>query len=520
MPPRIVTISDHVDCPTGFGVQHRHLAFALAHAGFEVHALGLWDTRPLARISAQAPATMSQPPCHSEPAESLARAKRGQPFRGADQRHKASCVGGANSPERCFDKLSMTERGHVSFAETTPELVAVTRYPAGLGVEDHRRAWPMYRELLRPDLVITLGDFEMFRHLNDESPRNFAWCHWLPIDALPYPDRDHAAMLRYDHLVLMSRFGLGVVRPHLEGRVPLHYIPHGVDVRAFRPHDDPLALRRRWSRRLGVELRPDDFVLIARDTNQWRKQQPLLLEALAMLPRDVKLLLHCAPVAHPRANGWDLPHLARLYGVADRAIFTAGPFGVLPSGSPHPAPASEGAAEGTLAEARTPNLTPEELAELDNLSDLRVSATAGEGFGVVTIEAMACGTPTLITNYATSSELLLGIAPGGSPFAGSSPPAHSAQHPTPREAILDRFGPAGELLRVAAWTVEQARHLFRPVPDATDLAARVLALRDDRGRLARYGVAGLRRVLAHYTLGRVATDWAALARRVLAERVR
>ncbi len=245
MPPRVVTVSDHVDCPTGFGVQHRLLAFALAHAGFEVHSLGLWDTRPLA---------------------------------------------------------------------ATPE--GVVRYPAGLGVEDHRRAWPMYRELLRPDLVITLGDFGMFRHLNEEPSRDFAWCHWLPVDALPYPARDHAAMLRYDHLVLMSRFGLEVVRPHLEGRVPLHYIPHGVDVRLFRPHEDPLALRRRWSRRLGVELRPDDFLLIARDTNQWRKQQPVLLDALARLPRDVKLLFHCAPVAHPRANGWDLPHLARLYGVS------------------------------------------------------------------------------------------------------------------------------------------------------------------------------------------------------------
>ena len=48
MPPRIVTISDHIDCPTGFGVQHRHLAVALARAGYDVHALGLWDTRPVA----------------------------------------------------------------------------------------------------------------------------------------------------------------------------------------------------------------------------------------------------------------------------------------------------------------------------------------------------------------------------------------------------------------------------------------------------------------------------------------
>ena len=48
MPARIVTISDHIDCPTGFGVQHRLLAAALARAGHDVHSLGMWDSRPLA----------------------------------------------------------------------------------------------------------------------------------------------------------------------------------------------------------------------------------------------------------------------------------------------------------------------------------------------------------------------------------------------------------------------------------------------------------------------------------------
>jgi len=432
-PPRIVTISDHIDCPTGFAVQHRHLAVGLARAGFDVHALGLWDRRPLAR---------------------------------------------------------------------TPE--GLTRYPGGQGPADHRRAWAMYRDLLRPDLVITLGDLKMFSHLNG-ARRKFAWCHWLPLDAEPYPHHTHHLMLRYDHLVLMSRFALRVVRPHLADRVPLHHIPHGVDLRVFRPLDDPLALRRRWSRRLRVELRPRDFILISRDTNQWRKQQPLLLEALAQLPPDVKLILHCRPRPHPNANGWDLGYLARhAYGVADRVAFTG---------------------RGTTRA----KLKPGELAELDNLADLRVSATQGEGFGIITIEAMACGTPSLITDYATSRELIQGIAHCRSPIPDLEnpwPSSNSARTPNtkhrtprpptdPRPPTLDPYGPAGELIRVAAWTVEQERHLLRPVIDTTDLAARVLALRDDRGRLARYAAAGLRRVLAAYTVEHVTRAWVALVRRVL-----
>ena len=426
-PSRIVTVADHIDCPTGFGVQHRHLAVGLARAGFDVHSLGLWDTRPLA---------------------------------------------------------------------TTRE--GIVRYPGGQGAEDHRKAWAMYRDLLRPDLVVSLGDPAAFAHLND-AEREFAWCHWLPIDAEPYPARDHERMLRYDHLVLMSRFGLGLVRPHLEARVPLHYVPHGVDLAVFRPTDDPLALRRRWAERLGVALRPADFVLLSRDTNQWRKQTPLLLDALARLPGDVKLILHCRPVAHPNARGWDLEHLARdVYRVADRVVFTG-------------------------AGRCRPNLTPCELAELDNLADLRVSATMGEGFGVCTLEAMACGTPTAITDCTTSRELVRGICDLRFPICDCGQPARrtaspEASHRSRSTHQLDPFGDAGALVRVAATTVEQERHLFRPVADPADLAAKVLAFRADRGRLARCAEAGLRRVVAHYTVEDVGRQWVALARNVLAAR--
>ena len=474
MSHRIVTISDHIDCPTGFGTQHRLLATALAKAGLDVHSLGIWDGRPVA---------------------------------------------------------------------TTPD--GITRYPGGNGADDHRTAWAMYHDLLRPDLVITLGDAATFAHLND-ADRPFAWCHWLPIDAEPYPAHHHAQKLRYDRLVAMSHFGLGLLRPHLEGRVPLHYIPHGIDTRVFRPHTNPLALRRKWSARLGARLRPTDFVLIARDTNQWRKQLPLLLDALAQLPHDVKLILHCRPVAHANARGWDLPHLARsVYGVADRVVFTG---------------------EGQ----ERPDLSPRELAELDSLADLRVSATQGEGFGICTIEAMACGTPTLITDYATSKELVAGIVDCQLPIAdrantcsstcsragtGSSTlcvagggtarrgrrsvqecvpaqehgderkdggPRRSSSSIGNRQSqvgnSLDPYGAAGELVRVAAWPIEQERQLLRPLIDTADLASRVLALRADPGRMARYAEAGLRRVHAAYSTHHTAGAWVALVRRVLAAR--
>jgi len=81
--------------------------------------------------------------------------------------------------------------------------------------------------------------------------------------------------------------------------------------------------------------------------------------------------------------------------------------------------------------------------------------------------------------------------------------------------VPDPFGPAGDLVRVAAWTLEQDRHLLRPVADAADLAAKVLALRDDPARLARCAAAGLRRVLARYTVGHMVQAWVQLVREAL-----
>jgi glycosyltransferase involved in cell wall biosynthesis len=508
MPPRIVTIADHVDCPTGFGVQHRHLAVGLARAGFEVHSLGIWDSRPLAAVDVW----------------------------------EGGRVGASEDKSR--GEPTLPRSNGLTLSRSTGSL---TRYPGGLGPEDHRRAWAMYRDLLRPDLVITLGDLRTFAHLA-RGGRPFAWCHWLPLDALPYPARDHATLLRLDRLVLMSHFAMGVVRPHLEGRVPLHLISHGVDLSVFHPLDDPLALRRRWTsganghpplRTLdGSPLRPDDFVLISRDANQWRKQQPLLLEALGKLPRDVKLILHCHPVAHPNARGWDLPLAAELYGVADRVAFTCGAraperaghrFSAVSCRGPIPkAPTRSSSSDPDNRKPTTENplsflpLSPAEIAELDNLADLRVSATMGEGFGVLTIEAMACGTPTVITDYTTSRELILGISDCRLPIANwrTADPGQAGLSSigNPQSEIgnvPDPFGPAGDLVRVAAWTLEQDRHLLRPVADAADLAAKILALRDDPARLARCAAAGLRRVLARYTVGHMVQAWVQLVREAL-----
>jgi len=379
--PRLMMMSDHIDCPSGFGVQHGYVARGLATMGlWDIHTVGLWDKRPVARVARR-----------------------------------------------------------------------LTRYPGGHWPPNDPELWRIYRSLVKPDILVTLGDLWMYEYLLNDPPQGVTWFHWLPVDGAPYPTIWHSWLLTLKHVVLMSQFGVELFRGHLPESVHIHYIPHGVDTRTFHPLRDKKALRRQWSARLGAYLDPGDFLLIARDTNQWRKQQPLLLEALSRIKGpSVKLILHCDPVAKDPGSGWDLRFAAKhVYGVEDRVIFTS-------------------------RNASAEPLSQKEVNELDNVADIRVSATAGEGFGVITLEGLANGTPSVITDYTTSRELVEGC---------------------------------GELVRVASYTLQQGAHLLRPLADTRDFARKIQKLRNDRRLLSLYRRRGRERAVRDYTVRRMVRAW-------------
>jgi glycosyltransferase involved in cell wall biosynthesis len=70
-----------------------------------------------------------------------------------------------------------------------------------------------------------------------------------------------------------------------------------------------------------------------------------------------------------------------------------------------------------------------EIAEYIQMSDVAVSATSGEGFGLLNVEAPACQIPVIATNFTTTQELLLdeydGIGSRGIGVAYDSAVIHS-----------------------------------------------------------------------------------------------
>jgi len=86
--------------------------------------------------------------------------------------------------------------------------------------------------------------------------------------------------------------------------------------------------------------------------------------------------------------GWNIEYMAKYYDIQDYLI----------------PPMMQAIDKGG-------GVTEEKMVEIYNLMDVFVLPTAGEGFGIPTVEAMACGKPVIITNYTTGYELVKADSP-------------------------------------------------------------------------------------------------------------
>jgi glycosyltransferase involved in cell wall biosynthesis len=186
-------------------------------------------------------------------------------------------------------------------------------------------------------------------------------------------------------------------------------IPHGVDLDIFKKIEKPR----------GIPVIPDDsFVIGMVGRNQPRKQLPRLLKMLSIFIRswikcsncgavivakedDVKCLncgsddinfypskddvyayLHCSVNDKP---GWDIKELISRYNLNKRVIY----------------PKNNEVGMGVPDRV---------LADFYNTFDVFTLPTQGEGFGLPILEAMACGTPTVVTDYSGHVDFCGGVS--------------------------------------------------------------------------------------------------------------
>jgi D-inositol-3-phosphate glycosyltransferase len=153
-------------------------------------------------------------------------------------------------------------------------------------------------------------------------------------------------------------------------------VPLGVDLSTYHPQD-----RKEARKRLGLpEHTHDAFIVGNVNRNQPRKRLDLTISYFAEWVksqdiRDAFLYLHVAPTMDA---GYDVGQLMRYYGLSNRLIFL----------EPEP---WMGVSESALA------LT-------YNAFDVMLSTTQGEGWGLPTMEGMACGIPQIVPDWAAYGE--------------------------------------------------------------------------------------------------------------------
>lgn len=156
---------------------------------------------------------------------------------------------------------------------------------------------------------------------------------------------------------------------------PAHVIPLGVDLDTFHPVDRNEALGR-----LGIGVLGDKFIVGNVNRNQPRKRWDLTIKYFAEWVKaykvtDAKLFLHAAPTGDSLV---DVEQLMRYYGIIEMLALR------------EPAP-YQGASESVMRDTY-------------NCFDVDITTTQGEGFGLTTLEAMACGVPPIVPGWAALGE--------------------------------------------------------------------------------------------------------------------
>jgi glycosyltransferase involved in cell wall biosynthesis len=213
------------------------------------------------------------------------------------------------------------------------------------------------------DVILSLYDAYVHTFGKPSKP----WAMQCPIDT-ELTTKWVNYLLNADYIVAMSRFGERELLKHFPDFM-IRYIPHGLDTAVFKPRSDEerLEIRRKW------KIPEDDFVFLDVAAN-WgeRKSLPqLLITFKRFLERhgDAKLFLY-TNLVEQCPTGFDLMEIARELGISEKVL-------------------------GPKFNPILDSLEDEQLAELYCASDVYVSASLGEGFGLPLLEAMACGVPCI-----------------------------------------------------------------------------------------------------------------------------
>lgn len=263
----------------------------------------------------------------------------------------------------------------------------VKLYPTGMTpysddiLRAHSQHWFAGSEL--PGLVIVLFDVWALKNPTIMNIPKIA--AWAPIDHQPAPP-DVADWLRRPNVfpIAMSKFGSRMMEAESLEHV---YIPHGFDP-VFKPTQTMRdATGATITGRDIMKLPEDAFVVMINAANKGRTpprkawaENLLAFGIFAEKHPDAMLYLHTDMT--PATDGVDMQRLLRACNIPESRVRWIDQY------------------------MYRMNFPQEALAALYSSADVLLACSAGEGFGIPVIEAQACGTRPIVSNFSAQPELV------------------------------------------------------------------------------------------------------------------
>lgn len=228
-----------------------------------------------------------------------------------------------------------------------------------------------------PSALITLYDVWIMKGAYKDAVIG----SWVPIDHHPVPPLVLEWLARPNVMpIAMSKFGQKLIQ---DAGVDAEYVPHAVE-RVFQPTE----MIGKETNREYLGFSPEDFVVGINAANKanglvHRKafaENLLAFSIFAKNHKNAKLYLHTDMFG--THNGWALTPLLESVGITTEQVVFVDQVAYRKGISQHI------------------------LAGIYSAFDVYLGCSYGEGFGVGTIEAQACGVPVIVSNFAASTELV------------------------------------------------------------------------------------------------------------------
>ena len=267
----------------------------------------------------------------------------------------------------------------------------------------------MIRSLMRterPDIMWIMTDPRFWGWLwdiEDEIRTNIPIVYYHVWDNYPYPKFNKSYYKSNDHIACISKLTYDIVQ-NVAPDVPSTYIPHAVEPGIFgkQSEDKVMQFKKQYFPQVCNWDKEEKFIFFWNNRNARRKMSGSVLcwfkEFLDEVGHDkASLVMHTDP---KDPHGQDLEAIAHQLDMLDGQV--------------------------VFSTAKQPSTI---LAMLYNVADCTINISDAEGFGLATLESLACGTPIIVNmtgglqEQATNGEEWFGIGlqPASKAVIGSQP---------------------------------------------------------------------------------------------------